>query len=81
MPAYGLAENTLFVSGRQEFGQPVKIIRIDVNKMRSERVVEVVSDDDYNKRVAENGDPTSYQRLVGCGPPGVFVDGKLCKTS
>lgn len=77
MPAYGLAENTLFVSGRQVFDQQVSIIRIDANKMRDERMIQIVDDVTYkNSTSSETSAPSGYQRLVGCGPCSEMIDGR-----
>lgn len=80
MPAYGLAENTLFVSGRQIFESEVKIIRVNADRMRAEGIVEIISEEEYEKTVKLDGaNSSTYQKLVGSGPCGEMVDGETLK--
>lgn len=76
MPAYGLAENTVFVCGRADYNREMKIIAVDAKKLRTAGVVEILKADDG--KVATSADLTIESlKLVGCGVPGKMVDGKF----
>ncbi|CEL96742.1 unnamed protein product [Vitrella brassicaformis CCMP3155] len=67
VPAYGMAENTLFISGRRGYDYNPLTITVDANKLRTEGVVELLE--------GEIPPSVTSAQFVGCGgpPPGVEV--------
>eukprot|EP00921_Rhytidocystis_pertsovi_P009458 GHVQ01015209.1.p1 GENE.GHVQ01015209.1~~GHVQ01015209.1.p1 ORF type:complete len:3891 (+),score=563.52 GHVQ01015209.1:853-12525(+) len=63
LPAYGLAEHTLIVTGRKNYTTEPTVIRVDVPKLEKEGKIALVESD-------ENSNPSSSTRLlIGCGVP------------
>eukprot|EP00922_Rhytidocystis_sp_ex-Travisia-forbesii_P022207 GHVS01032526.1.p1 GENE.GHVS01032526.1~~GHVS01032526.1.p1 ORF type:complete len:889 (-),score=177.75 GHVS01032526.1:700-3366(-) len=61
LPAYGLAENTLIVSGRANFDDEPTVIAVNANKAATQGILEVIPNPE------ESAEPVKY--IMGCGKP------------
>lgn len=68
-PAYGLAENTLVVSGRKSFLSEPLLVTVDADRLRQNGIVTIVNE----KTIV--GNDAQFQTLVGVGEPFCDIDG------